>query len=66
MTIDASCTIDTFREAILAALDETATKVFGVTNPSPGAIDADLADLFRAIDRQVGRLATRYNVTLKD
>lgn len=55
---------ETFRQAVLAALDETAATVFrratGVHDA--GASDADLPSLFKAIDEQVTRLGVKYSV----
>lgn len=55
--------IDTFRNAVLAALDAAAIECFGNTL---GASDGDLPDLFRTLDLHVEKLATRYGAALVD
>lgn len=60
-TQDKTLAIETFRLAVLAALDEASIEVFG---HNLGATDADLPKLFPAIDAQVQRLADRLDHTL--
>lgn len=55
-------TRDAYRDAVLAALDETSVSLFtrahGVHDA--GASDADLPELFRAIDAHTQRLVDRF------
>ena len=61
---------DTFRNAILRALDEASQEVFEGFTKLPkrtqGATDGDLPELFRGIDAQIDRLCNRYDVVLVD
>ena len=68
--INRETTIEEFRAAVLAALDETAIDVFGITlfplPQSPGASDCDLPNLFAAIDGHIETLAERYGFVMVD
>jgi hypothetical protein len=57
---------DVFRAALLLALDEAARSAFSAPGRAPGASDADLPRLFRALDEQVETLAERYGIALVD
>jgi hypothetical protein len=61
---------EAFRLAILKALDETAAEIFegfkSLPKRAQGATDAELPELFRAIDAQTNRLCGRYGVVLVD
>lgn len=53
--------IEAFRTGLLAALDDIAADAFGLVGVHhAGATDADLPELFAAIDAHADRLAARY------
>lgn len=63
--------VEAFRDAVLAALDQTALEQFGeleafqyFAKSGAGSWDQDLPALFKAIDRQAEVLADRYYVVL--
>jgi hypothetical protein len=64
MTYDKELATEIFRNAVLAALDEAAAQIFGISIPARnsgvGATDADLPALFKTIDAQLERLSVRY------
>jgi hypothetical protein len=49
---------DTFRRAVLAAMDDAAREIFG--GQVLGATDADLPHFFPALDAQLERLSQRF------
>ena len=53
--------IETFRAAVLDALDEAAYTEFGETI---GATDADLPELFSTVDNHVDKLLKRLNISV--
>jgi hypothetical protein len=55
---------DTFRAAVLEALDKAAHEWFSPPRNDAGANDSDLPRLFASIDNHVETLASRYGVTL--
>ena len=59
---------DTFRQAVLEAMDKAAREIFGpaVTRNDCGATDADLPQLFQALDAQLETVAERFGCTLVD
>lgn len=57
---------ETFRTAVLSALDGAAREVFAAAGTAPGATDGDLPALFRIIDAHVEKLAERHGAVLAD
>lgn len=57
--------VDAVRAAVLAALDECAA-AYGLAGGTPGATDADLPRLFRALDAQAALLIERRKSTSAD
>jgi|KBSMisStandDraft_5_1062788.scaffolds.fasta_scaffold1337887_2 hypothetical protein len=53
---------DSFRAAVLAALDEAAKQYTG--NAASGWTDSDLPEFFRALDSQIERVAERHDIAL--
>ena len=53
---------DSFRAALLAALDKAAKQYTG--EAKSGWVDSDLPELFRALDSQIERVAERYEIAL--
>lgn len=66
MKLNRDDVIENFRDAVLFALDQCAAETFrGAKLPAqPGATDAELPALFKAIDDQAEALAARYGVEL--
>ena len=62
--LDRETTLETFRDAVLRALDDAARQTFNPPRNDAGATDADLPRLFAAIDAQVEALAERYRCAL--
>ena len=53
---------ETFRAAVLAALDDAAKKY--TDGASNGWTDSDLPEFFRALDSQIERIAERHDIAL--
>jgi hypothetical protein len=68
MIFDREKADDIFRQHILDALDKAAIEVFGAWSNShaPGASDADLPHIFPMVDKQIDRLAARYEHEFTD
>lgn len=68
VSMDKETVTDTFRDCVLAGLDEAARRCFAdfKLNRSPGATDADLPALFSAVDEQIERVCARLDIVLVD
>lgn len=62
--------LDTFRARVLAALDDAALEAFPCIPSSyrgqEGSGDAELPDLFRALDAHVAKLCAKYDIVMVD
>jgi len=63
MTYDKDTARDTFRNAVLEAMDKAAWQIFGqsITRNDCGATDADLPRLFKCLDEQLDIISGRFN-----
>ena len=68
ISMDKNTVQDAFRDGVLAALDKIARETFfnvpAASHNDVGATDADLPQLFKAIDEQVERLCERFDIVL--
>lgn len=57
-----------WREEILAAMDKAARRIYGrkITRNDCGAIDADLPELFKALDAQLDKVDSRFGPLQKN
>lgn len=68
MTNDLDYAQECFRNAVLEAMDKAAREIFGdaVNRNDCGATDADLPEIFPAVDAQLMRLCIRFDHPLYD